>query len=164
MASNVRDLVRLYANVENQASITCPHCHYVKVANVAQYKEVRKPLKVRCLCGWVFHAVLETRQYYRKPVNLGGYYAKLGNKNFGPMTVENLSISGIGFRLRVHHAIKVGDILTVRFTLDDRLQTEIINNIAVKIVIKQVTDSFIGAEFCDITAFYKELAWYLRPS
>jgi hypothetical protein len=80
------------------------------------------------------------------------------------MMVENLSISGIGFRPRVQHAIKVGDVLTVRFVLDNRLQTEIIKDIAVRIVIRQVADSFIGAEFCDSTAFYKDLAWYLRPA
>jgi hypothetical protein len=34
----------------------------------------------------------------------------------------------------------------------------------VRIVIKQVTDAFFGAEFRDITTHYKELAWYLHPS
>jgi uncharacterized Fe-S cluster-containing radical SAM superfamily enzyme len=80
------------------------------------------------------------------------------------MMVENLSMSGLGFRLRVQHAIEVGDVVHVRFVLDNRLQTEIVTDITVRIVSKQVTGTFIGGEFCNITVSYKELAWYLHPS
>jgi hypothetical protein len=134
------------------------------VANVEPYIGVRKPLKIQCRCGWVFHAILETRRFYRKQVNLRGHYAKLGHRNYGPMIVENLSMSGIGFRLRVQHALEIGDRVRVKFVLDNRLQTEIVTDITVKIVIKQATGTFIGGEFCNITMSYKELAWYLHPS
>jgi hypothetical protein len=80
------------------------------------------------------------------------------------MMVENLSMSGIGFRTRVQHPVRVGDILHVRFVLDNRVRTEIAKDIVVKIVIRQVADAFLGAEFCDMTADYKDLAWYLHPS
>jgi uncharacterized Fe-S cluster-containing radical SAM superfamily enzyme len=163
MADHAREFVRLYANVENYASITCPQCQHVRVANVEPYIGVRKPLKIKCRCGLVFHAILETRRFYRKQVNLQGHYAKLNSRNTGPMIVENLSMSGLGFRLRVPHTIEVGDRVRVRFVLDNRLQTEIVTDITVRIVIKQATGTFIGGEFCNITASSKELAWYLHP-
>ena len=164
MAGNAKEFVRLYANVENYASITCPQCQHVKVANVEQYIGVRKPLKIKCRCGWRFHAILETRRFYRKQVNLRGHYTKLNSRNSGPMIVENLSMSGLGFRLRVQHTIEVGDRVHVRFVLDNRLQTEIVTDIMVRIVIKQAAGTFIGGEFCNNTASYNELAWYLHPS
>jgi PilZ domain-containing protein len=164
MANNAETYVKLYVNVEDQASITCPRCNAIKVANVKKYKGSRKPLTVQCRCGWIFHAILETRKYYRKAVKLRGSYAWAGSYSYGPMVIENLSMSGIGCRTRVHHPIHVGDVLQVRFMLDNQARSEIAKDIVVRIVIKQVTDAFFGAEFCDITAHYKELAWYLHPS
>jgi hypothetical protein len=164
MVNSNETYVKLYVNVEDQVSITCPRCSAVKVANVKKYKGSRKPLTVRCHCGWLFHAILETRKYYRKYVKLTGSYARVGSQNYGPMMVENLSMSGIGFRTRVQHPVRVGDILHVKFMLDNRIRTEIAKDIVVKIVIGQVADAFLGAEFCDMTADYKDLAWYLHPS
>ena len=114
--NNHETYVKLYVNVEDQASITCPKCQAVKVANVKKYKGSRKPLSVKCHCGWIFYAILETRKYYRKYVKLTGSYTNVGSQNYGPMVIENLSVSGIGFRTRVQHAIRVGDILHVKLT------------------------------------------------
>jgi hypothetical protein len=127
------------------------------------YKGSRKPLAVQCHCGWLFHAILETRKYYRKYVRLTGLYMREGSQNYGPMAVENVSMSGIGCRTRVQQPLHVGDILSVRFVLDNRARTEIAKDVVVKIVVRQVADAFFGAEFCDMTTYYKELAWYLRP-
>jgi hypothetical protein len=80
------------------------------------------------------------------------------------MVVENLSMSGIGFRTSMQQSIKAGDMLTVKFVLDNKSRTEIAKDIVVKIVIGQMTGLVIGGEFCDINAFYKELAGYLRPT
>jgi PilZ domain len=164
MGNSHETYVKLYVNVEDQASITCPQCQAVKVADVKKYKGSRKPLSVKCHCGWIFYAILETRKYYRKYVKLIGSYAKVGSQNYGPMVVENLSVSGVGCRTRVQHAIQVGDILNVRFELDNRTRTRIAKDIVVRIVVRQVDGCLFGAEFCDITAYYKELSWYLHPS
>jgi len=164
MASNAGTYVKLYVNVEDHASITCPKCNDVKVANVKRYHGSRKPLKIQCRCGWIFHGILETRKFYRKYVKFPGSYTKAGSRNDGLMVVENLSMSGIGFRTRVQQPIQAGDILTAKFGLDNKPRTEIAKDIVVKIAIRQITGSLIGAEFCDINAFCKELAGYLRPN
>jgi hypothetical protein len=163
MASNDKTCVRLYVNVENQVSITCPQCHTVKVADVGPYKGSRRPLTVKCRCGRVFRAILETRKFYRKSVNLIGYYAKAGTHDYVGMVVEDLSLSGIGFRVKGKTTVKIGDQLVIRVVLDNKARTEIVKNIAVRVV-RQTDDAFIGGEFCDSRAFYKELAWYLNPN
>lgn len=164
MASNDQTYVKLYVNVEDHASITCPKCNSVKVANVKPYKGSRKPLTIKCRCGWVFHGILETRKYYRKYVKLSGSYRQAGSHNYGPMVVENLSMSGVGFRTRVPQPLHVGDILTVTFVLDNKARTEITKDVVVKLVSKQITDTFVGTAFRNPQAFYKELAWYLQPN
>lgn len=163
MASNDKTYVRLYVNVENQASITCPQCNTVKVANVGPFKGSRKPLTVKCRCGWIFHAILETRKFYRKSVHLIGHYAKAGTPNYVRMVVENLSLSGIGFRVKGRTTVKIGDRLIIKVALNNKAQTEIVKEITVRVV-KQTDDAFIGGEFCDTRTFYKELAWYLNPN
>jgi hypothetical protein len=163
MASNDQTHMRLYVNVENQVSITCPQCHTSKVVNVASHQGSHKPLKIKCRCGRVFSAILEARKFYRKHVNLRGQYARSGSQNYGTMVVENLSLSGIGFRVKGTPKINIGDVLLIRVVLDNTARTEIIKDIAVRVV-RQDDDAFIGGEFCDMAAYYKELAWYLRPS
>ena len=163
MTGNNGTYVRLYVNVEDYTSITCPKCNDVKVANVKRYKGSRKPLKIQCRCGWIFHGILETRKFYRKYAKFPGSYTQARGQHYGLMVVENLSMSGIGFRTRVQQSIKAGDILAVKFVLDDKPRTEITKDVVVKLIIKQTTGAFIGAEFCDINAFYRELLGYLRP-
>ena len=164
MDSNDAKYVQLYVNAENQAPITCPKCQNTKSVDVTRYKALHKPLKIKCLCGWVFRAVVETRKFYRKSVSLPGYYSRRKNQNYSAMVVENLSMSGIGFRIKMKHYIKVGDELTIRVILDNRSQTEVVKDVVVKIVVRQIEDSYIGGEFCNKETFYKELGWYLYPS
>jgi hypothetical protein len=139
MASNAGTYVKLYVNVEDHASITCPKCNDVKVANVKRYNGSRKPLKIQCRCGWIFHGILETRKFYRKYVKFPGSYTKVGSQNYGLMLVENLSMSGIGFRTRMQQSIKAGDILTVKFVLDNKPRTEIAKDTVVKVVMRQIS-------------------------
>jgi hypothetical protein len=107
--------------------------------------------------------ILETRKFYRKSANLIGHYAKAGTHNYVWMVVENLSLSGIGFRVKGRTTVKTGDLLIIKVALDNKAQTEIVKDIAVRVV-RQTDDTFSGGEFCDTRTFYKELAWYLNPN
>ena len=96
-------------------------------------------------------------------MHLIGHYAKAGTPNYVRMVVENLSLSGIGFRVKGRTTVKIGDRLIIKVALNNKAQTEIVKEITVRVV-KQTDDAFIGGEFCDTRTFYKELAWYLNPN
>jgi hypothetical protein len=78
----------------------------------------------------------------------------------GSMIVEDLSFSGLGFRTRLKHNLQIGDIIDLRFVLDNTLRSEIVK----KAIVRRIHDQFVGVEFCDLTAYDKQLGYYLMPS
>jgi predicted RNA-binding Zn-ribbon protein involved in translation (DUF1610 family) len=150
---------RIYLNNNDEASITCPNCGKSKIKNLSNYKIFHTPIKVKCSCGHIFKIIIESRRYYRKNTNIPGRFKGKEPGNAGSIVIENLSLSGIGFKTRFKNNIQVGEILEVSFTLDNEAKSEIIKTVRVK----RVQDNFIGAEFCDLKDFGKELGYYLKP-
>jgi hypothetical protein len=76
------------------------------------------------------------------------------------MVVEDLSRTGLGFRTKTNHNIRVQDVIAVKFILDDNKHSEI-NKSA---VVKQVNNNFVGAEFLDFDGLHetnRTLGFYL---
>jgi hypothetical protein len=67
---------------------------------------------------------IEARRFYRKNTHLPGAYAKTKRDRGtvleqGPMTVEDVSRTGLRLRLSRQHTLRVYDSIEVRFTLDN---------------------------------------------
>jgi PilZ domain-containing protein len=80
----------------------------------------------------------------------------------GTMTVEDLSRTGLRFRTKMSHTIRVADMLRVRFILDDAQRSEVHKSV----IVKWVTPYLVGAEFGDFDAFNetnRTLGFYLMP-
>lgn len=150
----------VYTNPEDKATLTCPHCTTTRVINVANYKQLHIPIEVACVNGCRFTVLLNTRTFYRKAVNLRGTYIQSATGVSGSMCVENLSLPGIGFRTSLPPRMQLEDMIELRFVLDNARHTEI----CIAVVVKWVQDRYIGAEYCDISAYKRELGFYLRPS
>jgi hypothetical protein len=143
------------------SKITCPNCRNTKVVDVAKYRGAKSPIKARCNCGCVFDVSLkDLRRFYRKKANLPGSYSCTNMGKTGVVRVKNLSYSGVGFQTEKEHEIEVGDILGIRFMLDDGKKTELRRTVEVK----SVRGRSIGAEFCDSQGFDAELCYYLMLS
>lgn len=157
----------VYTNADGQATIVCEHCGRTKSVPAANFREVFKPLKVRCSCGTIFFICLEIRKFYRKKTRLKGEYTKLNAHSSalvekGPLFVEDLSRTGIGFRTAALHTIQVSEVIVVQFTLDDNNRTEIRKSATVR----RVSQYEIGAEFLDFSSYCSEnrtLGFYLMP-
>jgi hypothetical protein len=103
--------------------------------------------------------VFEWRKHYRKPVSLLGDFWKDGSDGeVGGMEVKDLSIGGIGLHALHPHHLKTGDIIRVRFELDDSQRSCVTRNA----IVRNVEALFIGAEFCDNKSD-KALAFYVLP-
>jgi hypothetical protein len=73
------------------------------------------------------------------------------------MVIQDLSFTGIGFRTRHSHNLQVGDLIELRFILDDQRKSEVCK----KATVRRTRDKFVGAEFYDGKAYEKELGFYL---
>ena len=161
------EIKKIYIHDNAKGTLICEKCGKTRVVNLSDFKNIGKPLKVRCRCGHCFFVSLEVRNYYRKSTHLSGEYSKVRNdatKGFekSAMIVEDLSRTGLGFRTKTPHNIRVKDMLRVRFTLDDAQRSEI----QTSAIVKQISNDFVGAEFVDFDAFSETnriLGFYLMP-
>lgn len=157
----------IYTNADNQATIVCEHCSKTKSVPAANFREIFKPLKVRCGCGTTFFIRIEIRKFYRKKTRLNGEYTRLNANSSafaekGHILVEDLSRTGIGFCTTSPHTLQVDKVVVVQFTLDDSQRTHIRKNATVR----RVSEYTIGAEFLDFTSYCAEnrtLGFYLMP-
>lgn len=136
------------------ARFECPNCKITVVADVSQYRNIDKAVKIKChckTCGHYHSVLLERRQHYRKKVNIPGLYRWNQEKIKRPMTVKNLSRSGLGFQPEIQKKLKIGDLLFVEFHLDNTL-------IKKKVIVRSTPGFHIGTEFFNLPGKSKKRA------
>jgi len=138
---------KVYINQDDTATFLCPKCEKMKGVDVSQVKGVGQAVRMQCTCtcGHVHTIILERRKFFRKEVDLPGHYILDGEFEKRPMTVKDLSRSGLKFELAVERDLKADDILWVEFRLDNKQQTLIRREVVVKAVLGN--GMAIGAEF-----------------
>lgn len=140
--------------------ITCPRCAQAITLPTSRFRLGQKPPDVRCGCGRVLRFVrLDRRRFPRKPVELSG--ALLSGLTYTPLTtvtIIDLSLYGVRFTTPLS-SLQVGERYRIVFRLDDAVQTEIQEEIAIRLV---HTDRTFGAEFLH-PKYGEELDFYLTP-
>src|SRR5262247_1404468 len=131
------EIKKIYVNDNEKGTIICEKCGKTRVVTLSDFKNVGKPLKVKCSCGHFFFVSIEVRKFYRKSTHLRGEYIRISDDatkglEKGAMTVENLSRTGLGFRTKKPHNIRVQEMLRVRFILDDTQRSEVNKSAIVK--------------------------------
>jgi len=144
--------------------LTCPHCGIQEPVSVDQFDQLGNAVRVTCPCKNRFNVMLEKRRFFRKTVRLDGYFSlsqesesnEASNTTWGPMVVTDISKTGLQFTSRKANLIHLGDLLMVRFNLDNENQSLIHKPARVISVSGQeVGCQFEGADNYDITlGFY----------
>jgi hypothetical protein len=106
----------------------------------------------------VFPILLDVRGSYRKRTQLPGRYTKLATALSGAILIANLSFTGVGFVTKTPHPLlEVGDLIELRFRLDDPQASSLCK----RAVVKHVHGRAIGAAFYHLNAYETELGFYL---
>jgi hypothetical protein len=144
--------------------LTCPRCGLQESVSVDQFNRLGNAIGVTCSCDKHFSAVLEKRRSMRKAVNLDGFFTLKGDSGphaaegsiWGPMVVIDLSKAGLRFSSYRANLVHSGDLLMVRFNLDNANQALIHKPAEVVSISKDgVGCRFLGADSYDITlGFY----------
>jgi hypothetical protein len=100
-------------------------------------------LKCTCPCGTIDSTTLERRISFRKQVSLKGCYEYRRQEEQGTITVENISMGGVKFKLGVRGTFGAGHRLWVAFRLDNHPQTLIRREVEVR----WMKDLTVGARF-----------------
>lgn len=153
---------KVFVNEDGKAVLTCPECQKTKLMDVSRFKDIEKAvrLKVRCPDGHQYKVVLERRVHFRKKVNLNGIFTLPDKKTRVPMKVQDISRTGLNFKLSAPAALSAGDRIIVEFRLDDDHKT----TIQKEVVIRTINDLKIGAQFYSIdpsNVYDKALGFYM---
>ncbi len=154
----------VFISSNNTATFRCPQCGQAKTADVNRYANTDKKITVNCTCacGHHFRCRLEKRKQYRKGADLPGKFTLLGkdgHKDTGLVKVVDLSTTGLKLKMAVPRTFPVGAQLRVEFRLDDRKRTPMEK----RVIVRNVTGSYVGASFHPNDIDDPALGFYLMP-
>ena len=149
----------VFVNRENKAIFTCPKCTKAKTVDISKLLANlnKSNIKVKCPCGHIFPVALNRRKFYRKETSLHGTMTPEKKLKDFPMTVINLSRTGLEFKSSENKNMEVGEYVTVEFRLDDKSRSLIKK----KVIIRKIVDNTAGGEFCASDEYDKVLGFYL---
>ena len=151
--------VRVFVGKGDKTAVTCPFCQKTSEVSVGKFKDLKHTLVTKCSCQQRFNVELNFRQYNRKKVKLIGDVRNVSTESsrWEKVTVIDLSMVGLRFKVVGNTDIETGHILRVKFTLDNQKATEVEKEVG---VLNNKEDEF-GCEFL-IMDYEKELGFYLR--
>lgn len=152
------DTPRLNINEDNMVTFVCPECRFLKIQDVSEFKDSDTTVRIefKCRCGKTYSAFLERREYYRKATNLPGMVTAI--QNSPPITIVDLSLNGVRFKLNDNQKFNVGDAVYIEFQLDDPQQASVLR----KVIIKKIEGNYISGQF-DEHVQCRNITPYLYP-
>ena len=156
---------KAFISSSNQTTFTCPQCKATRTVDVTKHKALEKAVKIKihCPCGHDYPVLLERRKQFRKTVSLPGTYTRIYNQRRagkGTMVVKDVSRNGLSIRVNDVTYMKIGDVLEVKFKLDDTKASPIEKDV----VIRKIVGYDLGTEFTSIdpgNASDKAIGFYL---
>jgi len=147
---------KVFVGPSGGARILCPHCDTARHIKVSD-EFLHKVVWINCLCQQRFHVIFEKRSSYRRNVSFPGTYWNLSEEKHY-MTVTSISNTGIGFHTTRKPQVKVGDVIRVRFMLNDSRRSWIDGMVE----IRRVEGHMIGSEFKNLGEYErKAIGFYL---
>lgn len=156
---------KAFISSTNQITFSCPQCKNTRTVDVTKHKTLDKAVKIKvhCPCGHDYPVLLERRKQYRKAVNLPGTYIRIYNQRragSGSMVVNDVSRKGLSIQVKDVTYMKIGDVLEVKFKLDDPKRSAILK----EVIIRKIFENDLGTEFVSIdsgNASDKAIGFYL---
>ncbi|HEA65350.1 MAG TPA: PilZ domain-containing protein [Desulfobacterales bacterium] len=136
---------KAFVSSGNVVTLTCPKCSKSKTADVSKYMDHATEVKIRakCSCGNTLRVTLDRRKFYRKITNLPGIYISEKEGTRGQITVKDLSMGGLKFKVNMKPAFSVNDKLLLEFHLDNKSRSMIRE----WVIVRNIVDLEIGTKF-----------------
>ena len=129
---------------DNTAVLICPYCGHWRRILADPFRGDKHKLKVKCFCNETFKVFLEFRKKVRKKGFLRGSYINHSqNTCRSDIVILDISVIGLAFSSLDEPTFKMGDDLSVEFTLDNEPRT----NITRDAIVRNVVQTRAGCEF-----------------
>jgi len=154
------EFLKIYVRPDNTAVLICPYCSHWKMISADPFRGHKHKLKVKCFCKQTFRVFLEFRRRIRKKTFFRGTninHAQKGSRS--DIVILDISVIGLAFSSLDVPTLKVGDDLSVEFTLDDEQKTDIRR----EVVVRNIRKRRVGCEL-EIydEAFFGPLGFYVN--
>lgn len=152
------DEIRIFAT-DNLATFICPKCEVSRTANVKKLlkSEIKIKINCKCKCGHQFKAIIERRKFFRKDIELPGFFYSLNDQKKTFMVVWDISRSGCKLKINpMNNTFSAGERVYIEFNLDDSSNSLIRK----EATIRTSKGKYIGLEFDSIEQ-YDKLGRYL---
>lgn len=153
------EVQKIFMAKDGSAVFVCPACGQEKAFDARAFLDQSPRFDVRCRCGAVTPVLLEFRKYFRKKVRLVGQCVVERTGQEYSIEVRDVSLEGVGFALADRSVVPdlmPGDVVTVRFRLDNRAKSLVERRGEVR----SMRGDFIGVELYPV-AYDKQLGGYL---
>lgn len=152
--------VKVFIEQDNTVTLSCFQCKKTRTVDVSRFNNHRK-IKVKCNCGNVSKIELEKRSQFRKKTDLTGNYHIFETKDTPPdsgtMTVVDISRIGVRIKFNSFPVLHPGDIVNIKFNLDDKNQSLIDRDV----VVQNVKEPYAGARFHRANDMDSVIGFYL---
>jgi hypothetical protein len=110
---------------EFTAATRCPQCGETNTLEVAPANRPLNVVRARahCACGRTYAVDLERRSGVRKHLTLHGHYRRRGDRTPRPMTIRNVSRSGLMFEPDDGRPLRLGERIEVHFSFGQPAMT-----------------------------------------
>ncbi|MBU1172130.1 MAG: PilZ domain-containing protein [Proteobacteria bacterium] len=152
------DEIRIFAN-NNQVTFICPECNVSRTADVTKFLKYDLQVKIncKCKCGHQFKAIIERRKFFRKDIELPGFFYLISDLKKTFMVVTDISRSGCKLKINpANNIFNVDERVFIEFNLDDSLKSLIRK----EATIRTSKGKYLGLEF-DVIEQYDQLGRYL---
>lgn len=158
LSNTETDTITINVVGKKSISLVCSKCGCARNIIVSSLPDIGRVYKVKCKCIHGFSISFEKRKYKRKTTKLIGTYAFQHSMTNNIIDIINLSRGGLGFVRTDRNKMKKGDILIVRFNLNNSEH----DMIECLITIRHIFDNHVCGEFIDISGRMKQtLGFYL---
>jgi len=155
---------KYYSNPSGMINIQCPTCEKTYLISVDKFKGKKNTVNIKCYCDNRFAIDIEFRKNFRKKVDFFGSYRLTSESTYNSKDCKiiNLSLGGIGFKITSDSTLKDGDLLIIKFILDNKEKHEIERTIKIR-YIDQLT-GMVGGEFLysQIGSYDRQIYYYLK--
>jgi PilZ domain len=146
-------------NIANKTSalVTCPKCESTRELDLSN-KDIPYLVMASCICGNKYSVQFDKRIYYRKQVRSTGTCCKgSGSVDSKPITIVDISRSGISFIIERDRSFDVDDEIKLEFALGG-------TNVRCIVKIMSIIDTRIGAKFDKLDEHtQKIIGFFLMP-
>ena len=151
--------IQANVNGTNRAAFLCPHCERPFSISALKLKNTKHEITIRCSCTRRFQLRLNFRRFYRKDVIIIGEVINLSEDSaaWTVMTIVNLSMGGVRFKVLEPCGMQTGDKIRVRFTLDSPQEVTIDK----EVIVRNSSNNEFGCEFMSLTNGDTDLKSYL---